>query len=64
MYKDMQSIGNIQKNFDKTLRKKNIVGGVTLPNFKTCNKTSVNENKASGGDEILVELFQILKMMQ
>ena len=56
----MQSIRNIQKNFDKTLRKKNIVGGATLPNFKT----SVNENKASGGDEITVELFQILKMMQ
>ena len=63
MYKDMQSIGNIQKNFDKRLREKNIVGRATLPNFKTYNKTSVIENKASGGDEIPGELFEILKMM-
>ena len=63
MYKDMQSIGNIQKNFDKRLRKKSMVGRATLPNFKTYNKTSVIENKASGGDEIPGELFQILKMM-
>ena len=61
----MQSIWNIQKNFEKRLRKKNIVGGATLPNFRTYNKTSVIEtvinNKASGGDGIPVKLFQILK---